>query len=471
MVFSSLTFLFFFLPIVCVGYLIVSRRYANLWLLICSLFFYYLGAKQYLPLLLGVIAVSYGGGRIIKKAAGQGVKRLCMALSIGVLLIFMLYFKYWDFLIKNINAIFHTDHQLKGIIFPIGISFFTFQAISYLADVYKGQKSMKNPVDVALYISFFPQLVAGPIVRYSDIKEYLNVECRTIRLEDASLGFWRFSIGLCKKVLLANTLGGLADIVFSVYDISQHSVMYTWLGAIAYTLQIYYDFSGYSDMAIGLGRIFGFRFKENFHYPYAASSIRDFWQRWHISLSGFFRDYVYIPLGGNRCSTLRWCCNMLVVWLLTGLWHGASWNFVIWGLLYCILLIVERILHKKDGDQGKSGLRQAVGHAYTMLIVILAWVIFRTGSVQEAFCYGKNMFGFGADSFADQGFLFQLRNYLPVLILGTVFSFPLAARIRTKFENATWYRIVSAVLLGSGLLISVSCIYMGSYNPFLYFMF
>lgn len=342
MVFSSLAFLFFFFPVVFMVYVLIKPRYANLWLFLASIYFYYAGAGAYVWLVICVITVAYFSGLIIHISQKRIVKQLVLFAALVIMLGLMAYYKYWGFIIGNINKLGTWNLAVKDLVLPVGISFFTFQAISYIADIFRGEKPLKNPIDMGLYISFFPQLVAGPIVRYQDIRAYMKKACRKVDPGNLAEGAWRFGTGLSKKVLLANNLGGLADIVFGVRDISRFSVLYTWLGAVAYTLQIYYDFSGYSDMAIGLGRMFGFRFLENFDHPYAACSIREFWRRWHISLYRFFRDYVYIPLGGSRCAKGRWIFNTLLVWFLTGLWHGASWKYVFWGLAYGAVLLAER---------------------------------------------------------------------------------------------------------------------------------
>ncbi len=342
MVFSSLTFLFFFFPLVFIVYFLVKPWYANLWLFLASIYFYYAGAGAYVWLIICVITVAYFSGLFIHMSQRRIVKQLVLFTALVIMLGLLIYYKYWDFIIGNINKLGTWNFAVKDLVLPVGLSFFTFQAISYIVDIFRGEKPLKNPIDMGLYISFFPQLIAGPIVRYQDIRAYMKKACRKVDLGNLAEGAWRFGKGLSKKVLLANNLGGLADIVFGVRDISRFSVLYTWLGAVAYTLQIYYDFSGYSDMAIGLGRMFGFRFLENFDHPYTARSIREFWRRWHISLYRFFRDYVYIPLGGSRCAKGRWIFNTLLVWFLTGLWHGASWKYVFWGLSYGVILLAER---------------------------------------------------------------------------------------------------------------------------------
>ena len=366
------------------------------------------------------------------------------------------------------NLLLNKNIDYRDIVFPVGISFFVFQSISYVVDVYKGEKALSNPIDLALYISFFPQLIAGPIVRFHDINKFMGKKHRRFSFENVEAGIWRFCVGLSKKVLLANNFGGLADIVFNVNDISNMSVLYTWLGAVSYTLQIYFDFSGYSDMAIGLGKIFGFTFQENFNYPYIAKSIKDFWRRWHMSLSQFFRDYVYIPLGGNRCSLKRWIGNILCVWLLTGLWHGDSWNFVIWGSLYGILLIVERLV---ESNGSNNRILNCFGHIYTMTIVIILWVVFRAPNLTFALQFIKNMFGIGAKTFVDNAFVFQFKNYWFLIILGIVLSMPIFDIIQKRIGETKILEYAKMLLLIGATVSSISFIYMGSYNPFLYFMF
>ena len=468
MVFSSLEFLFLFFPIILFIYLFIKPCFGNFWLLCASIVFYFLGAKQMVWLLIAIIMIAYIGGLIENQIHDILCRKLVLIVTIGAMILCLSYFKYSNFLIYNINIFLDEDIMFKDIVLPIGISFFVFQAISYVVDVYRGEQALINPIDMGLYISFFPQLIAGPIVRFKDVREYLDIKYRAVKLDSISEGIWRFSIGFCKKVLLANNLGGLANLVFGVKDISEYSVLYTWLGAIAFTLQIYYDFSGYSDMAIGLGKMFGFEFQENFNYPYAASSIRDFWKRWHISLSQFFRDYVYIPLGGNRCSTFRNIFNLLCVWFLTGMWHGASWNYIIWGFSYGILLILERSLVDRIRiNKGIAVARRII----TLIIVILLWVIFKCEHMSDAVRYLGNMFGIGAASFCDHAFIFQAKNFGGLIIFSTILAFPLKYLLKDSIRNNFVYRITITALLFLGIISSVSFIYMGSYNPFLYFMF
>lgn len=437
-------------------------------LLMASLLFYYLGDKEHMRLLISAIAIAYLGGALIQKYKNIIVKKFILSVSLFLMLGMMAYYKYLNFMVENVNEFLNKNIETREIVLPIGISFFIFQAISYVIDIYRGEGALKNPIDMALYISFFPQLIAGPIIRFHDISEYMDRKYREINIENVENGIWRFSVGISKKVLLANNLGGLADIVFSVNNIKQCSVLYTWLGAIAYTLQIYYDFSGYSDMAIGLGEIFGFKFQENFNFPYAASSIKDFWRRWHISLSKFFRDYVYIPLGGNRCSIARRIFNMLLVWFLTGLWHGASWNYIIWGLAYGFILLIER---KTLNENRKLLLIDVLGHIYTMISVIFLWVVFRTNDLMQAKLYITNMLGIGASSIVDGGFIFQVKNFAVLIIIAVVFCIPVPNVIKNKIGEKGWFQWIKAFMLVCCMVASVSYIYMGSYNPFLYFMF
>lgn len=468
MVFSSLSFLFLFFPIVIIGYIFINESYANIWLLMTSLIFYYIGDSKHFNLLIGIILIGYLAGVFLQNFNSDSVRKSIMLIAILLMILLMSYYKYCNFIIENINFIVHKNIAFRDIIFPIGISFFVFQAISYVIDVYRGEKALLNPIDMALYISFFPQLIAGPIVRFHNISRFMNKEYRKFSFKNLECGIWRFSIGLSKKVLLANNLGGLADLVFNVSDISDFSVMYTWLGAIAYTLQIYFDFSGYSDMAIGLGKIFGFSFQENFNYPYIAKSVKDFWRRWHMSLSQFFRDYIYIPLGGNKCTLRRWIVNILCVWFLTGLWHGASWNYVIWGSLYGVLLIVERLINFKKSN---NWLLNCFRHVYTLTIVTVLWVVFRTPNLNLAIAFVKNMFGIGAKSFVDQAFVFQFRNYWFLIFVGIICSVPLFDILQKKVGKCRVLEYIKMAILVGCTVSAVSFIYMGSYNPFLYFMF
>lgn len=387
MLFSSIPFLYYFLPVVLIVYFIVPKQLKNAWIMLSSFFFYGWGEPKFLIIMIASIAQGYVFGLLIEKFRDRkNLSRLFMILSCVVGLGLLAYFKYVDFFISSFNQISGLALPLVGIALPIGISFFTFQIVSYDIDVYRGDvAAQKNPIYLAAYISMFSQLIAGPIVRYSDIAAQLQT--RTHSIERFSLGIRRFMIGLSKKMLVANILGELVS-DFKASD--DKSVLYFWLYAVAYTLHIYFDFSGYSDMAIGLGRIMGFDFVENFNYPYIAASITDFWRRWHISLSTWFRDYVYIPLGGNRVKKARWIFNIFVVWFLTGLWHGAAWNFAVWGLLYAVLLMFEKLIGLKFLKKTK-----VISHVYTMLFVILGFVIFDAASLSDAFSYIGSMFRSG----------------------------------------------------------------------------
>ncbi len=479
MVFSSFQFLFFFLPVVIIGYLLIKPELLNAWLLVASLFFYYAGAQEYVYLLLLVIGIAYVAGIALDKADKTDkdsipvIRKIILFVAVAFMVALMCYYKYFNFMVYNLNRLFHMTLSGRDAVLPIGISFFVFQAISYVVDVYKGEKYLKNPVDMALYISFFPQLIAGPIVRFHDIREYLCCKNRRITFDNFSVGVWRFSVGLCKKVIIANNLGGLTDIVFGASDIYRHSVLFTWLGAVAYTLQIYFDFSGYSDMAIGLGRIFGFDFQENFNYPYISGTIREFWRRWHISLSQFFRDYVYIPLGGNQKGKLKRAVNLSIVWLLTGIWHGAYYTYIGWGLGYGILILFETYVLEKININ--NVLWKILLRIYTLLCIIVLWVIFRAESVHQAYYYIRNMFGLGSHTLAGTDFVFQFKNYSLLILMAGILSTPIIPKIREYLHKnrimAVAYKSVAAAVLVIGVVVSVSYIYMGSYNPFLYFMF
>ena len=368
MVFSSITFLFYFLPIVLIIYYLIPNKYKNIVLLISSFIFYFYGEPKNIYIMILSILATYIFGILIDKYKKTKYSKIFLILSIFINIGLLIYFKYADFIIKNINLWLSNKIDLIHVILPIGISFYTFQLISYIVDVYRGEaKVQKNIIKLATYISLFPQLIAGPIVRYTTIENQL--ENREYNMKNFSIGVRRFIIGLGKKVMIANVMGNLINI-FLVSD--EKSVLFYWLYAIALMIQIYFDFSGYSDMAIGLGKMLGFDFPENFNYPYIATSITDFWRRWHISLSSWFRDYIYIPLGGNRVSKLKWIRNIIIVWMLTGLWHGAEWNFVIWGLYFGVLLIIEKVFLLKWLQK----IPKVISRIYTLFIVMISFIIF-----------------------------------------------------------------------------------------------
>ena len=466
MLFSSIPFLYYFLPCVLLLYLVAPRKLKNSVLLLSSLFFYGWGEPKYLILMLLSITQGYIFGRLVEKYRGQKRAKLFLALSVVFSFLMLGYCKYADFFISSFNAVTGLSIPLLKIALPIGISFYTFQIVSYVIDVYRGDVSaQRNYVNLAAYISMFPQLIAGPIVRYADIAGQL--ENRTHSTAKTSLGVRRFIIGLSKKILLANVLGELVD-VFKNTD--ERSVLFYWLYAVAYTLHIYFDFSGYSDMAIGLGHVFGFDFLENFNYPFISRSITEFWRRWHMSLGSWFRDYLYIPLGGNRVPRGRWIFNIAVVWAATGLWHGAAWNFVAWGIFFAVLLVLEKLFLKKWLERAP-----ARGHVYVMLLVIISFVLFDATSLRGAGETIGAMFGAGGLPAVSFEALYNLRSYAVVLILGIIGSTPLpklaVERIRKTSGGAMLINAAEPVVLVALLAVSTAFLIDGSFNPFLYFRF
>ncbi len=468
MVFSSLTFLYIFLPLCLVGYFLTNKiKVRNYILLFFSLVFYAWGEPKYIFLMICTTAVDFFAGLLIEKYRGTKKAKLFLILAVVLTLSTLGLFKYSDFFAESANRLLHMKLPLLGLTLPIGISFYTFQALTYVVDVYRG----RVPVQVyfyklLLYVSMFPQLIAGPIVRYSDV--CAQIDERTCTFQKAASGILRFCVGLLKKAVLANYAGALAEKLIGG-DLAALSSVGAWAGIAAYTIQIYFDFSGYSDMAIGLGRVFGFGFPENFRYPYAARSVNEFWRRWHITLSSFFRDYVYIPLGGNR---KRWAFNMLLVWLLTGLWHGASWNFVLWGLYYFFFLMLEKLYL----GQYLEKLPKAIGHIYTMLVVLIGWVFFyfEDLSAIKAFFAAA----FGANGFSDVTQKALIMNYIAVLLVGAVFSLPVFPSISAfgdRLSEKRGGRVVVNVLCVAfsvgALWISTAALVGSSYNPFLYFRF
>ena len=385
MLFSSIPFLYYFLPLVLAVYFLTPARFRNAVLLLASLIFYAWGEPKYVLLMLASILSGYGFGLLQERYRGQKGAKLVCGLSVAVSLSFLLYFKYADFFLENFNAATGLGVPLLRIALPIGISFYTFQIISYTVDVYRGEPAQKNLIHLAAYVAMFPQLIAGPIVRYSDIAQQLEHRSHSTAL--AAEGVRRFLIGLGKKILIANQLGELCS-VFRASD--EKSVLFYWLYAVAFALHIYFDFSGYSDMAIGLGKVFGFHFLENFNYPYISASITEFWRRWHMSLGTWFRDYVYIPLGGNRVGRARQLLNILVVWMLTGFWHGAAWNFVVWGLMFAVLLIMEKLWLLKPLSKCRP-----LAHLYVVFFVVISFVIFNAENMGQALSDIGGLFGAG----------------------------------------------------------------------------
>lgn len=485
MVFSSVSFLFLFLPVVLCLHFLFGRKAWNIVLLIASLIFYAWGESEYVLIMLYSVFISYIVGRLLNSSLLGGHRKYILLSGILFNLVPLIYFKYFGFFTTNLNFLLinfgMSPIEETSITLPIGISFFTFQAISYLIDIFRRDaEPQKSILNLGLYISLFPQLIAGPIVRYSDINKQIG--SRTISLSDVGIGIERFIIGLSKKVLIANTMGALADSVFSL-DPNSISSDIAWLGIIAYTLQIYYDFSGYSDMAIGLCRMFGFRINENFKYPYSATSIQDFWRRWHISLSSWFRDYLYIPLGGNRKGNIRTVTNLFIVFLLCGLWHGAEWTFIAWGLFHGCLLAIERI---SVVDRLLTKTPRLITHLYTMLMVMFGWVLFRSPTIDYAMDYYVALFSFSRPPYLDVFLVNKLNNeFYTALVIGLLFSQPLFNIISKKLSLESFHLfeakprgvinfvkqfMVVAIFLFLFSLSIISTV-SGNYNPFLYFRF
>ncbi len=465
MLFSGITFLYYFLPVVLILYALSPRKLKNTTLLISSLVFYGWGEPKYVFLMMATILMGYVFGILIEMARGKKQAKLLCFVSVMISLSFLLYFKYADFFISNFNAATGLSIPLLKIALPIGISFYTFQIISYTIDVYRGEQAQKNPISLGAYVTMFPQLIAGPIVRYSDIARQLND--RRHSLEYTSLGIRRFIIGLAKKILIANQLGELCNI-FRASD--EKSVLFYWMYGIAFSLHIYFDFSGYSDMAIGLGKILGFDFLENFNYPYISKSVTEFWRRWHMSLGTWFRDYVYIPLGGNRVSPGRHIFNIFVVWLLTGFWHGASWNFIVWGLMFFILLVAEKLLLAKWLKKS-----QVIGRVYVLFVVMISFIIFNAVDMKEAFSDIGGLFGAGGAPLVSAEAVYYLRSYLVIFVLAIIGATPvpksIVIRINEKRAGKVALAVAEPVLLLLALVVMSAYLVDGSFNPFLYFRF
>lgn len=476
MVFSGIPFLYYFLPCVLLAYFVVPKPFRNFVLLITSLLFYAWGEPVYVFLMLFSILLGYVSGILLGKSMEKGWRILApgriLAGSVFVFAGLFVYFKYTDFLISNINSLTGSEIPLLNIALPIGISFYTFQIISYLVDVYrKDVPAQKNIISMAAYVSMFPQLIAGPIVRYKDVAMQLKERRSTWEMLEA--GITRFIIGLSKKILIANELGELCNLF---RDSQDKSVLFYWLYAVAFMLHIYFDFSGYSDMAIGLGKIFGFTFPENFNYPYIAGSITDFWRRWHMTLGSWFRDYVYIPLGGNRVSKIKWFRNIFVVWVFTGIWHGAAWNFLFWGLYFAILLIIEKKWLLKP--LGKS---KWLKHVYLLFFVLISFVIFNAPDMYTAFVDIGRLFGAGELPFVSTEALYYLKSYGITILVGIIGCMPVIPWFIAKLEemkeqkqvvvlNAT-LGVIKPVVLIALVVLSTAYLVDGSFNPFLYFRF
>lgn len=468
MVFSSIVFLFTFLPITLILYYISPRKMKNIVLLLISLIFYAWGEPVYVFLMMFTTVFDYLIGLLINKYRRNKIKsKRIFIFAVLVNLGILGFFKYYGFVIENINSVFSLNMGYNQLPLPIGISFYTFQTLSYVIDVYLDKvKVQKSLISFGLYVTMFPQLVAGPIVRYTDIDYQLKH--RTHSMNKFGEGVDRFIQGLSKKVLLANNIGMIFTSI-QQYDASEISVLTAWLAIAAYTLQLYFDFSGYSDMAIGLGKMLGFDFIENFNYPYISKSVTEFWRRWHISLGSWFREYVYIPLGGNRCSTIFQLRNLCIVWFLTGLWHGADWNFILWGLYYGLILIIEKFLLKDILERMPS----VIQHIYTMVLVMIGWTFFGIESIQKSLEYIKVMFFLNGNKIIDSTFIYYLHTNLILLIILILCSTPIVNKVfkkiikNGKMEGVTLAVIVQFVLL----FLSIAYLVNETYNPFLYFRF
>ena len=456
MLFSSIEFLYYFLPIVIIGYFLLPVKLRNFWLLALSLVFYGWGEPKLIRVMLLSIGLNWLWGIGIGRSRSQGWKRFFLVLSCITCLGFLGWFKYADFAIENINALFGTDIALLKLILPIGISFYSFQILSYTIDVYRGQaETQYNIIDFGCYVVLFPQLIAGPIVRYVDVERELKE--RSTSLEDFRLGLRRFLFGLGKKILIANQLGQFIEI-FRTSD--EKSLLFYWLYALGFCLHIYFDFSGYSDMAIGLGRIFGFKFPENFNYPFLSGSVQEFWRRWHMTLGGWFRDYLYIPLGGSRVSKAKWLRNVLFVWMFTGLWHGAEWNFVLWGLMFAALLLMEKFVDVTKWPR-------LIRHGYVLLVIAFSFVMFNATSLTQAAQDMGGMLGLGGVPLVTKATLYYLRSYAGVFLFGLIGATPWPKKLALKKDMP----MVDTVVMAALLLLCTASLVDGSFNPFLYFRF
>ncbi len=478
MVFSNAVFLFAFLPIVLFGYYLLRGKARNYWLLLVSLVFYAWNKPEFLWILIASIAVNYVGALAVERAKKPAGKKWLLAATVGANLLLLFYFKYFNFAMHTLERLFRRDITFTEVVLPIGISFFTFQGLSYVVDVYRGEVPVqRNPFKLGMYISLFPQLVAGPIVRYKDVVR--EIDSRSVTLDDFACGVRRFILGLFKKIIIADTLAVAADAIFGNTP-GVNTPMIAWLGVIAYSLQLFFDFSGYSDMAIGMGRMFGFHFLENFNYPYISKSITEFWRRWHISLSSFFRDYVYIPLGGNR---KRVYLNVAIVFLLTGIWHGAAFSFIFWGVWHGAFNLAERLVRqyqKKHSVPEPTGmvavLKAAAGHIYTLLVVIIGWVFFRASGLRAGAKYVLSMFGLY--NLSQYNYILP-RRYLDnwticALVVGLLMATPLPKMLMEKVQSKVpqaVYDIARNVVLLLELLLCVLQVASNTYSAFIYFQF
>ena len=463
MVFSSVVFLFYYLPAVLAVYYLVPRKYRNIWLFAVNLVFYGWGEPVYILLMVFSVTINYCSGRIIARWRREKPRtaKAVLVINTAVNLFLLVVFKYSDLLVNTINDLFGTGIRAPGLALPIGISFYTFQSMSYPIDVYRGDAlPQRDYIKFGTFVSLFPQLIAGPIVRYKDISDQLDERRESIR--QFSSGVQRFVAGLAKKVLLANNIGILWDHYSSLPD---RSFFGAWLGAAAFSLQLYFDFSGYSDMAIGLGRMLGFEFRENFRYPYISRSVTEFWRRWHISLGTWFRDYLYIPLGGNRLGLKRQLVNILIVWSLTGLWHGANWTFLVWGLYYAFFLVFEKVFLLRYLEKSR-----VFSHVYTIMIAVFGWILFQLDSISDVFNYWSAMIGIGAGSWINAEDMYYARSYAFVLSASFLSAIPLGKRLYDRLSPGVKSRLAPVLIL-LGLIACTAYLVDATYNPFLYFRF
>ncbi|MBQ6702888.1 MAG: MBOAT family protein [Clostridia bacterium] len=467
MLFSSIPFLYYFLPCVLITYFISPRCLKNTVLLLFSLVFYGWGEPKLVLLMVISILIGYISGLLIEKFRGTVYSKISMILGVVIAFSFLIYYKYANFFVENFGALTGISVPVLKIALPIGISFYTFQIVSYIIDVYRADTcAQKNIINLAAYIAMFPQLIAGPIVRYVDVERQLRTRVHTV--DKLSLGIRRFVLGLAKKILVANALGELCDIF---RETSGQSVVFAWIYGIAFSLHIYFDFSGYSDMAIGLGHMFGFNFLENFNYPYVSVSVTEFWRRWHMSLGSWFRDYLYIPLGGNRVKKrYRWFINIFIVWLATGFWHGAAWNFIIWGLMFGVLLVIEKLWLLKH-----FGKHKVLSRIYVLFVVMISFIIFNASSMSQAWNDIISLFGFGNLPFITTETLYYLRSYALIFIIAFIGATPFMknsiAKIRETKSGMKIINTAEPLVLAVLLIIMTSFLVDGSFNPFLYFRF
>ena len=467
MVFSTPIFMFYFLVLTLFLYYIVPRRGRNVVLLVSSLFFYWWGERAYVSIMFLSTAIDYTHGLLVERCKARGNDKgakMAVASSIVFNLALLCFFKYWDFIAGSLQSVGLTFMPVLGVHLPIGISFYTFQTMSYTIDVYRGDaRAQRNILNFGTFVTLFPQLIAGPIIKYKDLGD--QIDRRDYSADKFSSGVQIFMVGLAKKLLIANNVGMLWD-SYKAMAPAELTVAGAWLGVLAFTFQIYFDFSGYSDMAVGLGRMLGFEFLPNFNYPYISKSITEFWRRWHISLSTWFREYLYIPLGGNRRGKGRQVFNLLVVWAATGIWHGANWTFLFWGLYFFVLLMVEKFLLLKPLEKAPA----IVGHIYTMFFVMVSWAIFAIEDLGHLASYLRVMFGLGGVPLADGTFGYYLTSFLPVLCVAAVASTPLGRAIYRGMGTRA-QQVACTVLVAAGLLVCTAYLVAGTYNPFLYFNF